>query len=318
MSSLSHAYPFDPTHGHSLEDLLRIPVPEEPPDFEAFWRKRYAAALGRTTAPRLRDTGTDRGGWRVFDIDYTSTDATTIRGWLLLPVSGVIRRGFVIGHGYGGRETPDFDLPLEEAALLFFCARGLGRSWNPYISSQPQWHVIHDIQSRHRYVLGGCVEDVWTAASTLLRLFPQVAGHLGYGGTSFGGGLGALALAWDSRFQRAHFCVPTFGNQPLRLQLPSTGSAASVQAHGKKHPGIAQVLPFYDAAVAARHIRIPVLCACATFDPAVAPAGQFSIYNALSGPRDLFVLTAGHHPHPQEVAEAEALRHKIHDFFRDI
>ncbi|MEZ5583004.1 MAG: hypothetical protein R3F37_09785 [Candidatus Competibacteraceae bacterium] len=33
------------------------------------------------------------------------------------------------------------------------------------------------------------------------------------------------------------------------------------------------------------------------FDPAVPPPGQYAIYNALAGHKDLFVLQAGHFEH---------------------
>ncbi len=126
----------------------------------------------------------------------------------MLPVSGVIKRGFIVGHGYGGRDEPDFHLPFKDAALLFPCFRGLALSSQPSISSEPYWHVLHDINQRDRYILGGCVEDVWLAVSAMLSLFPHTAGRLGYLGISFGGGIGALALAWESRISKGHLNSP--------------------------------------------------------------------------------------------------------------
>ena len=311
-------YGFDPTHGHTLASLLEMGAPNEPPDYREFWMRRYDAALQIVPRPGVQDTGVNENGWRVFDLQYTSTRGKTIRGWLLLPVNGEVRRALIIGHGYDGRKGPDLELNLPDAALFFPCARGLGRSSDASISAQPHWHVLHDIHSRDNYVLGGCVEDIWTAASAALRLFPQCGGRLGYLGSSFGGGVGAMAVAWDPRFSRAFLHVPSFGHQPLRMQLPSTGSAASVQRFASKDPKVLDVLRYYDAAIAARHIRIPVHCACAVLDPSVAPPCQFAIYNALGGPRSLQVLAAGHHSHPGETREAAELRREVHNFFRDL
>lgn len=265
--------------------------------------------------PKLRDTGTNRGAWRVFDLSYSSTDRVRVKGWLLLPKSGAARRGFVIGHGYSGRTDPDVHLPFHDAALLFFCARGLGLTRHSTISSDPAWHVLHDIQDRDRYVLGGCVEDLWCGVSALLRLCPEVSGHVGYLGISFGGGIGALALPWEDRVGRAHLNVPTFGNQPLRLKIPSTGSARSVQSFARRHPKALETLAYYDAAAAARFLRMPVHFACAQVDPAVAPEGQFSIYNASPESRVLFPLTAGH---PTPAGEERELLREIDNFFRDL
>jgi cephalosporin-C deacetylase len=319
MSGLAPArYGFDPTHGYSAEDLLRVRAPEPPADFECFWRARHERAMRIAPRPKLRDTGLDLAAWRVFEISYSSTDRVRVKGWLLLPRDAAPRRGFVVGHGYTGRDAPDAHLPFTDAALLFFCARGLGKTHHGTISSDPMWHVLHDIHDRNRYVIGGCVEDLWQGVSALLRMCPEVAGHVGYLGVSFSGGVGALALPWDDRIQRAHLNVPTFGNQPLRLELGSHGSAVSVQRFVRRHPKARETLAYFDAATAARFIRQPVHCACARFDPAVAPAGQFSIYNALAGPKKLFSLTAGHHAYADQAQEERELLREIDNYFRDL
>ncbi len=316
---MAHGYPFDPTHGYSFEKLLAVQAPEPPADFEAFWRARYERTRNIAPKPKLRDTGADLpGGGRVFELSYSSTDRVRVKGWLVLPRRGVVRRGFVVGHGYSGRTGPDAALPFPDAALVFPCLRGLGLTRHGSISSDPQWHVLHDIQSREKYVLGGCVEDTWAAVTALLRLFPEVENHVGYLGISFSGGVGALAVPWDARVSRAHFNVPTFGHQPLRLELGSLGSAASVQRHVRAFPGARGTLAYFDAAVAARWLRIPVHCACAKFDPSVAPAGQFAVYNAIPGQKRLFALTAGHHSHSEQVREERELLREIDEFFRDM
>jgi cephalosporin-C deacetylase len=264
----------------------------------------------------LRDSNQNHAKWRVFECRYSSTDNCLIRGWLLLPQSGIIKRGFIVGHGYGGRTEPDFHLPFDDAALLFPCFRGLGLSTQAGISSEPQWHVLHNINNAEQYVLGGCVEDIWLAVSALLRLFPTLEGYLGYLGISFGGGIGALALAWEQRIARGHLNAPTFGQQPLRLRLPTHGSANSVQNYCRQHKKqTLQVLSYYDAAIAAKHITMPMHCACAVFDPCVAPPGQFAIYNALQHERQLFVLEAGHHDYPNRILQEQQLLDELNTFF---
>jgi len=315
---IRHNYPFDPSHGYNREQLLAMTAPAEPADFSDFWRQRRKRALHVPSSIRLRDTGWDDAGWRVFRITYLSTEQAVIRGWLLIPQHGRILRGFVIGHGYAGREAPDLDLPFHDAALLFPALRGMQHSPYPDTSPEPRWHVLHHIQDRERYVLGGCVDDTWLAVSALLRLYPQLQGHIGYLGISFGGGIGALALPWEDRISRAHLNVPTFGHQRLRLQLDSVGSAKSVQQFVRQHPAVTKNLDYFDAAIAARRIRIPVHCALAGFDPFVAPAGQYAIYNALAGSSRLFELTAGHHPYPARRKEQAALREELAEFFADM
>lgn len=315
MTALQHPFPFDPSYGYDLQGLLEIEPPPEPRGFVQFWRERYASALSLDPRPALRPSEFTRPGRRVWDVEYLSSDAFPIRGWLLEPVDGKPALGFLLGHGYGGVEAPDFELPCADAVYLAPCFRGLCRSRRAPISDNPYWHVLHNIHQRENYILGGCVDDLWTGVTTLLRLYPALAGRIGYMGISFGGGIGALALPWEPRIARGHLNVPSFGHHPLRLRLPTVGSAASVQAFARDHLHVADTLAYYDAAVAARHIHQPMHVAAALFDPAVAPPGQFAVYNALPGPKRLVVLTAGHFDYPGRADEEGQVLAGLGEFF---
>lgn len=245
---------------------------------------------------------------QIADVTYTSADGVRIGGWLTVPADGRVTQGCVATHGYGGREAPDPWQSPPETATIWPCLRGLGtRSLLPGVPSKSAGHVLHGIGARESYLIGGCVADVWCAATALQRLVPEAAGRLTYLGTSFGGGIGALALPWDDRFHAAGLTVPTFGNHPLRVTLPCTGSGESVRTRLAEEPSVLDVLAYFDAATAARHLKIPVHVGAALFDPSVPPPGQFAVHNALAGPRELVVLRAGHFDHPGERAEAAAL-----------
>ena len=314
----AHDFPFDPTYGFGLAALRAMRPPEAPTGFARFWRARYARAMAVAPAPRLTDGHADHPDWRVHDIAYTSTDGFRIGGWLLLPRSGEVRRGLVVGHGYGGRTQPDTDIPVEHTAVLFPCFRGMSRSARAPISSDPAWHVRHDIDDRDRYILGGCVEDLWVAVSVLVGLYPRLAGHIGYSGVSFGGGIGALALPFDPRIDRGQLEVPTFGNMRLWLTLPTVGSGNAVQDYARTHPEVIDTLRYFDAAVAAARIRKPMLVAAARFDPAVAPPCQFSVANArpAANDHDIVVLDAGHFDYDGMVAQHAQLTARKRAFFR--
>lgn len=309
---------FDPSYGYTLDQLQRIAPPQTPEDFVPFWQARHWRALKVDPRQRLTRCGWSHPDFECYDLNYRSTDGFDIWGWALIPKQGPVTRGVIVGHGYGGREGPDFHLPIPNAVFLFPCFRGLSRSRRWPISDNPAFHVLHDIDKKDRYILGGCVEDLWLAVSALLAMFPSVVGHVGYLGISFGGGIGALALPWDSRIQRAHFNVPSFGNHPLRLALPTWGSAASLQSYQREHGHILDTLRYYDAAVAARFIQVPVHVAAALADPMVAPPGQFSIYNALPGEKHLFILENGHADYPRKGEQENALLAELREFFRGL
>ncbi len=311
-----HDYGFDPAHGMSLPELLAIAPPEPANDFADFWQRRHARALTTDPQPSTRPTGQILGQHAVYELRYRSTDGVVIGGWLLLPRDGPPRRGAIIGHGYGGRAGPDPVTGLDDAAILYPCFRGMGISPVAGLSPEPWRHVLHGIEDRDQYVLGGCVDDLWLGVSALLDLFPEVAGRVACLGISFAGGIGALAAPWDGRIGRLFVQVPTFGHQALRLTLPSVGSCEAVRIHQRSRAvNVMATLAYYDAACAAGNLQIPTLVAAARFDPAVPPPGQFAIYNAIPASlRRLFVLEAGHFEYPEREARERELWQEVTDF----
>ena len=308
---------FDPSYGYNLEQLLSIEAPPAPSEFKQFWQTCYAESLKVAVNVQLKNTGKTEKHWRIHTLRYNSTDGVSIGGWLLTPTKSPLpKRAFIVGHGYGGRDAPDFHLPFDDAALLFPCCRGISQSPHPPISSDPKWHILHDIDKIDRYILRGCVEDTWLAVSCILKLYPYLEGKIGYLGTSFTGGIGAIAMAWENRVARAHFNVPSFGHHRLRLKLPTYGSGNAVQRFFRKHPRKAlRTLRFYDAANAAEHMTMPAHFALALKDAVVAPPGQFAIYNAKNNDKQLFVLDEGHASYRNQAKQEAELLDEIVEFF---
>lgn len=315
MTSLAHDFGFDPSYGYTLLQLLAIEPPEPLADFKIFWQQRYQRCLQNVVeysigSPHLH------GRFLVHDIRFRSTDGYQVGGWLLEPAFEPVMQAIIVGHGYGGRENPDEDFGIRQTAFYFPCFRGISRSRCPDLPELPQAHVLHHVEDRDRYVIGGCVDDLWLSVSLIEQRYPQAADSIGYMGISFGGGIGALAAPWDRRIKRVHLNVPTFGHQTLRLQLPTVGSASALQAYLTDHRHIVDTLAYYDAAVAARYAEQPLHVAAALFDPAVAPPGQFAIYNAWKGEKALFVLDAGHFDYPTRPLQDQELRQQLMTFFR--
>lgn len=317
MYNLAHPFHFDPSYGYELEQLLAeklLPIPE---DFASFWQQRYANACARHPVFQLGQCGA-HAGFKIFDIEFESTGGFRIGGWLLEPEQQKVEQCIIVGHGYGGRDQPDYHFNIPGTAYLFPCFRGLSRSRSHKVSDQPHLHVVQDIEDPARYIIGGCVDDLWLSVSLMQELYPFAASRIGYMGISFGGGVGALALPWDHRIKCAHFNVPTFGNQPLRLSLPTIGSGAAVSNYAKEIGHIPVALTYYDAAITARFAKQPVHIAAALFDPMVAPPGQFAIYNAWTGPKQLFVLDAGHFEYPRQGEQNEQLLLQLQRFFGEL
>lgn len=292
--------PLDPTYGYDLPALLRVSAPDAPPGFAEFWRQTYAQTLTQPPAIARREIDCRDSSKRLFEIEFNGWRGFRVGGWLLVPREANWTRGLVMGHGYGGRGEASLEVPGPPCAAIFPCARGFNRSARASIPGTSKAHVLHGIEAKETYVHRGCIADLWAAASVLLQLFPQIEGRLDYSGGSFGGGLGAVALAFDRRFARAHLGVPSFGNYPLRVQLPCKGSGEAVSQYWGSRPEVLEPLAFYDAASAARFITAPTLVAPALSDGAVPPPGQFAVYNALEADKELWVRASGHPSLPDE------------------
>lgn len=291
MAAIEHAFPFDPTCGYTREALLNVQPPDtEPTDFASFWRATYAETLAVNPEILVRPLWSPDPDVLVSAVSFLSLGGIRIGAYVSRPRTS--RGGLVVGHGYGGLSHPVLRRNL---TVIAPCIRGFGLSQDHAIPWRSEHHVLHGIDQRETYVLRGSVADIWQAASVLVQLYPETESNVLYSGASFGGGLGALAVPWDKRFRAAHLDVPTFGHHPLRLAFPSIGSGEAVRGYHAKHPEAETVLRYYDAATAAVHTRIPVVCTPALFDPAVVPPGQFAVNNAIPQRfRQTFILDAGH------------------------
>lgn len=290
----------DPLHGTNLQALLAVEPPKPPDDFERFWRTRYSEAR-RTPSDVRIEAPTRVGNHDIHVIRYNGVDGRLLGGYLALPVDATPDNAVLYAHGYGGCDAPDAETLAENGprtAMLFACTGGFGLSQVPGVSSDATQHVVDGIDSPETYELGHSVQDIWSATSALIDAVPTARERIYLDGTSFGGGIGTMALAFDRRFARAYLEVPTFGAQPLRLETPSHGSAEAVRhyANGPRRNRVLRTLRYFDAATAARFVRVPTMVSAATRDAFVLPAGQFAIYNGLAGPRRLFVMSAGHAP----------------------
>ncbi len=302
-----------------LTELLAVEAPQPRQEYEAFWKEKYSRSLLRDPDPHFEYKG-EQDGWIIQQGSFRGSDGVALGAWLLLPKDREIRQALIVSHGYGGRSAPDFHLPFPNAALLFPCSRGISLSRLPGIPEHPQAHVLMGIEDPERYIIGSCAADLWLSVSAMEQLFPELRGHMGFLGISFGGGLVSMALPWESRVSKGHVQVPTFGHQRLRLRLPTVGSGHAVHHRWKQDPQrVEHTLSYHDAAISARFLRVPMHFACALFDPAVAPPGQYAIYNATPGGlRHLFVLEAGHFSYPKQDLHQKELLQDLAVYFQDL
>ncbi len=289
------------------DELLRGPA-----HFDEVWQDARREA-DSVAVDAVRLDAVERTGTHVITaVQFTSTDGVRIGGWLREPADGAAERGVVVLHGYGGvlgvEELPP-PLELPGTAEFHPVLRGLpALSQLPGLEPISSAHVLHGIDDRDTYIHRGCTQDVWLAVSALHHLVPAAARRTDLVGSSFGGGIGALALPWEPRITKACLHVPSFGNHPERLQIPCTGSGEQVRQAVQRDPALGQILRYFDAATAAARVRIPVMVCAAREDPAVPPVGQFSVFHALVGQKSLLLQAASHQEYPGQGRD-DAVRH---------
>ncbi|WP_423465117.1 acetylxylan esterase [Promicromonospora sp. MS192] len=309
--------PLDGTYGYDRDALLAVVPAAEPDGFAELWRSWYARAREVPSDVVVEAAGGARRPTHdVSVVTYTADGGLRLRAWVAVPVGLRPRVGVVHSHGYGGRDAPTFERVPHDAAVIFPVARGLGALnagvGAPDTSSR---HVLHGIEAVETYAVGRSAVDLWHAGTALLDLLARRDETLGnlplyFVGTSFGGGIGALAVPWDDRFVGATLEVPTFGQHDLRLTMPCTGSGEAVRHHVADHPEAREVLAFHDASVAATHLRVPTRVECAAWDTHVPPPGQFAVANgvgrAAGANLELAIHTAGHAEYPGQSREQAA------------
>src|SRR5690606_29968548 len=112
-------------------------MPDEPADFEAFWRETFHEAMAAPLDWRLRPSAMSfREDYELFDLEFAGLLGNRIGGWLAKPRGRPARRGVVVTHGYGGRDVPFVEDLWDDAAMIFPICTGLPtRSLHPGIPS---------------------------------------------------------------------------------------------------------------------------------------------------------------------------------------
>lgn len=300
---------------YSLQELFTPPPAlVEPGDFEDFWQQTFAEFGTGDVAWKRVEHVASTPTHEVELISFVSSTGEQVFAWLARP-HGHADHGLVMGHGYGGRTEPDLDLLTPGTAAIYPVAPGQDINPPGRFPGLSARNVIAGIEHRETYAHRYSAADLWRAATVLLDAVPDASAALDYVGGSFGGGMGALALPWDARFRRASLDVPSFGHYPIRLSRRCTGSGESLRQHLRTHPEVRPVLDYFDSAIAARRIRIPVHVGAAVVDPSVDPRGQFAVFHALGGPKRLTVRGSGHGEGPVEDLSNLLFRTSTLDFF---
>ena len=309
---LPNPFPFDPSHGYDRESLFKVGCPDnEPEDFDAFWQNLYEKTLSVPLRLERRPSRCIAKHHHVEEVFFDTLEGFRIGSYLMTPKNGLVSKVLVQGHGYGGREAPDLDISPDTASINPL-APGFQLSQHPNLPlNDAEKHVVHGAEDKDSYIFRICAAAWWSSASVMLELFPERSETLTYSGWSYGGGMGCLMLPWDQRFRGAELGQVSFCHIPIRLTCPCTGSGKATTSLFRSKPSVLQTsLRYFDAAFAAKRIKVPTVFAASLFDPAVPPPGQFCAHNLCPAPKRCSVFTTGHYDVAHDRLEAEWDAHR--------
>ena len=287
------------------EQFLEIKGEEPLQDFETFWRAQYERAVDSKLDYKVEhEVWSPVPDVKIYKVSFVSCDGFKIGMWVSRPEKSC--GGHIVMHGYGNDVRPCVkqDFPLTTAVPS---VPGLGISMCREIPWQPQHHAAYGFEDPEKYVLVSGVRNVWTSISILIDMFPDVKENISCSGSSLGGGMGAIAVPWDSRIKAAELSVPTLGGRIMLEYLNNPTSPAYTRAmKAKESENNMRTLDLCNAASAARYIRVPVLVTPALCDNVVPPAGQFAVANSI--PEEFKILRirdVGHAAPTQKDIELE-------------
>ncbi len=301
--------PFDKT------EMLKIKGDTPIPGFREFWMKQYAAARAWKCAYTVEDElWSPEPGTRIYKVRFTSVDGCSIGMWISRPENSC--GGRLRAHGYGNPATP----PVAEKGgrtIASPCVRGLGLSQCKDIPWQTGEHAKHNFEDPENYVITGGVRDLWIALTIMIDMFPDTAGNIVCGGSSLGGGMGAMAIPWDERIHYGDLSVPTLGGRIL-LDYPVKEGSPGESRRQKAFESEANMrtIDLCNASAAASFIKVPTLITPALCDNVVPPPGQFAVANSI--PEEYKFMRIREIGHGQATEADKALETELSELRRRI
>lgn len=274
-----------------------------PDNFDRFWREAKAELLRIPLDARVEEVAVlDSGDASRFKVSLAHVNGSRVYGWLHLPEGkGPFPTVLSIPGSGIGRSGRFAGLTSAGIAVLAIEIHGLEPGKHEIVGAA-QWisptdeeieHYVelqngilagyHDFgkEDPYRYYHRRSLQAAIRAIDYLYTRSDVDTSNIIVTGGSQGGGLSLLTAAIDKRVNVVVATVPAFCN-----------NAAS-----EKHqlPEAARTMSYYDAALAAALIEVPVLIGVGFIDATCPPENVYSAYNKLNGPKRIEnFYTLGH------------------------
>jgi cephalosporin-C deacetylase len=291
-------------------DELRAyrPEPEEPADFDAFWKQTLDAAATAAAGPEAVPFDAGLATVEVRDVTFSGWAGQPVKAWLLLPRRRTGPLPAVVQYiGYnGGRGVPWEWLTWSAAgyAHLVMDNRGQGGGGKTTADTPdvaPEGHgssspgfLTRGIEDPAKHYYRRLVTDAVRAVDAVKALPEVDPSRVAVVGGSQGGGL-ALAVA-GLRDDLAGMIadVPFLSHYRRASQITDEGPYAEIARYLKGHrfevEDVMRTLSYVDAANFAARARCPGWFSVALMDKICPPSTVFAAYHRYGGPAQIEVF----------------------------
>lgn len=297
-----------------LDDLRAYrPDPEEPADFDAFWKQTLDAAAAAATEPESVPFDAGLATVEVRDVTFSGWAGQRIKAWLLLPRERSGPLPAVVQYiGYnGGRGVPWEWLTWSAAgyAHLVVDNRGQGGGGKTTADTPdvaPEGHgssspgfLTRGIEDPAKHYYRRLITDAVRAVDAVKALPEVDPARVAVLGGSQGGGLALAVAGLRDDLAGAIADVPFLSHYRRASQITDEGPYSEIARYLKGHrfevEDVMRTLSYFDATNFAARARCPGWFSVALMDKVCPPSTVFAAYHRYGGPAQIEVFPYNGH-----------------------
>ncbi|MFE5307011.1 acetylxylan esterase [Isoptericola sp. NPDC056605] len=297
-----------------LDDLRAYrPEPEEPADFDAFWKQTLDTAAAAATAPEQVPFDAGLATVEVRDVTFSGWAGQPVKAWLLLPRERSGPLPAVVQYiGYnGGRGVPWEWLTWSAVgyAHLVMDNRGQGGGGKTTADTAdvaPEGHgssspgfLTRGIEDPAKHFYRRLITDAVRAVDAVKALPEVDPTRVAVLGGSQGGGLALAVAGLRDDLAGVIADVPFLSHYRRASQITDEGPYSEIARYLKGHrfevEDVMRTLSYFDATNFAARARCPGWFSVALMDKICPPSTVFAAYHRYGGPAQIEVFPYNGH-----------------------
>ena len=295
----------------TIEDLESfVTQVTRPADFEEFWKGVMAQVALVDLEPEITlDQMRSNQQVNVSQATYRSLDGLEIATWYCVPTAGEGPfPAVIIFPGYKGEPVLDRSWGAKGVITLSVAVRGKLRSNAQFNPGYPGL-LTHGIENRDTSSYKGVIADCSRAVDFLLSR-PEVDCQRIFACGSSQGGLTLITTGLRQEIKGGVLGDPFLCCFPESINMvssyPYNELTCYARANPQRLPRILETLRYYDAVNFAGWIKCPMAVGLGMEDDICPPQTGFAAYNALVGPKELWLFPGAGHTDAHEYPAKES------------